>query len=444
MKKIVFYALAAVISISTVLGFAGCNVENNNSVKDPDADANNPNTPVDPDKPPITDDGKEEEAKKEFEAAKTNFNAFVTSLQAKKFACDVEKFNTSIIVNENVIKMNDVFYENAGDVQFEYQLKEDGQYHKTVYDVQENTNQFVAVDDMLGDFGGVSWTTLNENKVLEGNFADKPVTYQQKDGVHHFTVDGVEYKYHDIGITISLPDKVIDDTKAPVVSDKLYDEQGNLNYVVLADVLKEVKNDERLKKILYIDVSDEGVKFGTYIVNDGKPAFQKYKIIKAIWDRVKTAETKESLIAELNKINRPIDVDGNVVAEYTTEDYTAEQKTQFDAMTKNIFAKLDIEGLDAENVKFGFKTPQGSSVADVGYVYGAAWDHYYIVEIGGQLEFVKINISASTHYNGGTVNNVMNNTQYWTTYKDTMKRTVLQKGNEDLYNTNSRKVELTL
>lgn len=364
-KKVAAIAVSAGISVGTVFGFAGCekedptkdSVNSNPPVVDPSSPVKPDPTPenppiVDPEKP--DDKEKEEEAKKAFETVKSNFDDFVASLQTMKFAYDVENFNTSIIVNENVIKMNDVFYENTGDMQFEYKLQDDQQYHKAVYDINENVDQFATVVKMLKNFNKVSWTSLKENKVLEGNFADKSVTYQQQNGAYYFTVDGVGYKYHDIGITISLPASFIDDTR-PIESDKLYDAQGNLNYAVFAKTIKDWMNDgyyvdkisassvASLINIDYVDIDEKNnITFGAYVKarsgGEMKDFYQNFNISsKELANKIIAAEfvDVESFTTYLNSLKgTPIVIkDGKEIDTSITYE-------NLEKMAKNILSRL--------------------------------------------------------------------------------------------------------
>lgn len=443
LKKFISLALATGVSLSAFFGFVGCTPSEQE--KDP---SNQP--PV-----IIPEPGDKEQ---QLKLAVEKFDAFVTSLQAKKFSYNLQQ--DMIVVSENVMKINDIFYEKTQDGQFEYALQSDNQFHKTVYDVEENMDFFAEVDEMLSCFDGIEWKSVSQSNQLTGEYNNKTVAYQMVDQKHNLTIAGETYQYYDIGKTISLPQNVIDDTKPPIETENIYEIVNGekvFNLVALREVLEPwLKGDNQLKqdffaakrkddtchtrKILWINATENKIEFGAILdKKEGIPYYAVAWVDRAeMYQKIAdgTCQTKEEFRNELLQVlrTRLISDTSDIELEYTVEDCSAEQNTQFDAMTKNIFAELGIDGLEEKNVKFAFKTPHGdiSGSAGNGYLYSTTWEHYYFVDINGKLELLKVGIHASTSRNEGEIDNVINHPEYWN-INGSPVRTPLQKGNEQLY-----------
>lgn len=423
-KKFLALALSAGISLSAAFGFAGCISNDNDPSKNP----------VDP-KPPVVlpdPDDKEDQAKKDFKAAVEKFQAFATSLQAKKFACD--KSDENIVVCENIIKINDVYYEKVGDTQYQYVLGNDNQYHKTVYDAEKNVDHFKQLDNALSRFGAIEWKTLSESKVLTGIYMGQSVTYHTNDGNHNMTFDDQTSQYHDIGKTTQLPENVIDDTKAPVESNKLYDEQGNLNYPLFAKTIKDWMNDGYLSNKLlkpmqgvindidYISTNEiaDKITFGAYInVSLAGKTTNNYQMFtvesESLMNKLINAEfdNANDLTNYLNSLtDKPITLGTGSQYESTTQYAKAQEKENLFTMAENILARLhevgyqgasinnegtkvtDYDGATVLSVRKD-KDTGGNSSLDMGTVYHS--DIYVTIEReNGNQEILTFGVSYST------------------------------------------------
>lgn len=443
-KKILSLIFALITAAVCALGLTACGGE-------PPA----PGGPVDPN-PPITDNDdkdKEDQAKKDFNAAVEKFQAFATSLQAKKFACD--KSDENIVVCENILKINDVYYEKVGDTQYQYVLGNDNQYHKTVYDAEKNVDHFKQLDNALSRFGAIEWKTLSESKVLTGIYMGQSVTYHTNDGNHNMTFDDQTSQYHDIGKTTQLPQNVIDDTKAPVESDKLYDEQGNLNYALFGETCLDWLNktnyygnlisrgtDITLNKVDYFNVDkvNKSIEFGVYNTvtqSDGTKTKRHTTLITYYQEFAEKVlngdfETADELTKYLddNYSNYPFNSSSaNAIHEISTfdEDITAQEKENLFIMAENILTRLHEVGYQGDSINNeGTKVTEyaGAKILSVrkGDDKGGApaydlkagaymCDFDFLVEINGEFKSVSVNLGYKV--NGASQNVLKDSPNSW-------------------------------
>lgn len=172
----------------------------------------------------------------------------------------------------------------------------------------------------------------------------------------------------------------------------------------------------RLVKVLYLN-TDINYNFGVIVIaeingdrnittinfNDENFYIKiQNKTIKAIND------LKKYLWATNYKQFRPED---SITYEYSTIDATPAQLSEFNLMTKNILTKIATKGFQGSSIKdtpvnpipeyanaqvlFGFKTEKSGTSAGLDLGYVRSWEQYYILNINGDLEFVKIYISSS-------------------------------------------------
>ena len=398
---------------------------------------------------PVVDVG----AKEKEEMAK--LNTFLSDAQASRnftymTAMSDGKLYIAEVADKKIKVTHDgetFYYTQIADKNYVISKGDDGKWHQKQFDEVDVDG---GIENILNTFADGNWSYSTSYNMLVGN---AKVNEEQKEvGVKFVDANGGElwlvnpktaasnefyYRIHNKNKTsFMLPAEIVNDD-APVNTEDIYDKQGNINLLALAEVFKENIKNENIKNDLYFEFTDEAVKFYVYEQGvNGQNMLRTYDMISAIWNDVKKAETKTEMLELLSKINRPIRALAHVDAEYSTTDYTPEQKAQFDAMTRNIFAELNIDGLEEKNVKFAFKTPHGkiNASASNGYLYATAWDHYYVVEINGNLELLKVGVRASTSRNEGEIDNVINHPEYWNINGPPVK-TLLQSGNKVFYNT---------
>ena len=482
LKKILALALGASISITTALSFVGCKVDTKDPVK-PGPGIENPDTPIKPDPgddkpiivPPVENpDDKEEEAKKEFAAAVKTANDKLAAIETgMNFKYSVVFEDTSKLIAEfdkqNVKLQKDgttLYYTKDGRVNYEFSL-EDGKWQKNITDV-----------DMQGDFAEfvisinrISWTDYDKTKnqlhgtrmgddvllKVEQSQVEMLVNYDAKTGKSES-----EFKLSSFGTTkVTLPE--IEATKPPVEAGNVY-ENGKWNIALLGKTLEKwlkenidgftllTNEDYKVDKLLYINVDEasETYDFAFVSTYKGKESIEYFKFHQRTIDAFTgyseiSVDQAVEILNNIKSTGKGIIVGTNSISpEYSTLTATPEQKAQFDAMTKNIFAELDIDGLDEKNVKLAFKTQHrgvNESASD-GYLYSTTWDHYYVVEIDGNLELLKVGVRASTSRNEGEIDNVINHPEWWN-INGSPVRTPLQKGNEALYVEAEKEATLT-
>ncbi len=171
--------------------------------------------------------------------------------------------------------------------------------------------------------------------------------------------------------------------------------------------------------------------------DEGDKAYQTFKCKSSVVTQLKSGavETKDDLKELLSSTSKPFTLDRYATLDYSTQDIDyAQNKATLDGLTKSVFNELssEISGLDAKNVLFAYKTPQGNSSASDIYGRVVGWDMVYVVEINGKLQLLETHISSSLSFNT-PIENVVNNTKYWGA--SSPKLTELDNSNKALYDT---------
>lgn len=474
-KKSAVLILATGFSVITTFGFAGCEKEKDPE-KNPNTDVAIPNKPIEDD--PITDQPivvPDNDEEKQLEAAvKRANNAFNTLAALKNFTYSAKVSDTNFhncYIDGNVAKVDDcgvvAYYLEEDDQSYAIEM-EDGAWHK-------NTTQQTSVSKMMAWFvdsmtSGFTWNFYDKasNRLQGTKEGDYVILQVEANSITmHVNYDPQTEKgqcdilLNNFGTTkVALPEKIVDD-RTPVESENIYeivDGKKVFNIVAIRDVLEpwlkgdnQFDNDmiaERLqsdtlttREIICILPSVDRIEFRLILNHiDGFPRYgSAYFNDSVLLDGIanETVKTKEQFKSYLNSIKRTkLFVDNiQIKLDYTTKDYSAEQKAQFDAMTKNIFEKLDIDGLDPNKVLFAFKTPRGVTTASAGngWLYATGWSHYYIVDFNGKLQILQVGVGASTSREGKTPEeHVIEDTNYWDISDPFI--TILQEGNKALYN----------
>ena len=172
----------------------------------------------------------------------------------------------------------------------------------------------------------------------------------------------------------------------------------------------------RLVKVLYLN-ANINYNFGVIVIaeingerNSTTINFNDENFYIKIQDKtIKTMNDLKKYLWSTNyKQFRP---ENSITYEYTTIDATPAQLSEFNLMTKNILTKIATKGFQTESIKnpyqnpipeyanaevlFGFKTEAGGMVAGLDFGYFQSWEQYYVLNINGNLEFVKIGIASS-------------------------------------------------
>lgn len=325
---------------------------------------------------------------------------------------------------------------------------DDNLWHKTATDLRDETTL------IRSDLERANWTSYNSKTgEIEGTLNGESVVMVLSENGAEISGNNFVYNIKDVGTTnVNLPseEKIYDETNPPVVEEWLYkvnqDGSYSFNIQAMTNVLNEKGEDGKtwvdeyyrnlflfkdryVDKVLFINPTSTSIKIGMDANQNGVKYFGSMICENGSWEEfLKTEENNsiEKFKEYLTSTKNPFELDDQIYYEYSTDTATEQQLEDFNAMTLNILNRLENVGIqptsinnegkdkienygDAE-VLFGFKTAKPDRVQagyDLGYTYN--WDHYYVLNVEGQLEFAKMHIVVAE--NGGIENNVINNVE---------------------------------
>lgn len=444
-----------------------------------------------PDKSLIADDGKEEVP---VEA----INDFVVTLEKGNYT--YSKLENGIIDNylfdgdtwhifENKDTNGYYYYvENGKSYLLNYD-NSDKMWHKTETELRD-VNDFIY-DDLIS----ATWTSYDKDKqVYYGTMDGEEVSFEFTSTGAIICGDGFEKTIYSVGNTaIKLPDdsKIIDDTVTPeppiVETDKIYEIKNGeyvFNIPAMVEVLNEktsngttwledyYKNDmfelgkdRYVQDIVFVNPTSSTFEIGLTMTRQGVDYFDVISNQDNSWAEF-IANSENNTVAKfreyLQSAKKPFYYSNAAINyEYSTENANSTELSEFNQMTENILTKIATKGIQTDSIKnpcenpipeyenanviFGFKTPAGGTSAGLDMGYVRSWEHYYILEVDGKLEFVNIRISSSITINNATdeKENVLNakDNGYMITKVD---RKEIDKGNQELYKDNSAQATVTV
>lgn len=438
-----------------------------------------------PDKSLIADDGKEEVP---VEA----INDFVATLEKGNYT--YSKLENGII--DNYLFDDDTWhiFENK-DTNGYYYYVEDGKSYLLNYDDSDKMwhkteTELRDVNDFIyNDLISATWTSYDEDKqVYYGTMDGEEVSFEFTSTGAIICGDGFEKTIYSVGNTaIKLPDdsKIIDDTVTPEPpieeTDKIYeikDGEYVFNIPAMVKILNEKTSDgttwiseyyknlfiaknRTVEEIIYINPTETNFEIGMLITNGGINQFGTISNQNESWREFITNSDNNTVgkFREfLTSSAKPFEREDSITYEYTTKDATSEELTEFNQMTENILTKIAEIGIQPTSVKdpgqdkipeyenaemlFGFKTPAGGSNigADLGNI--KSWNHYYVLNINGKLEFVRVAITSSIDRVSNEKENVIKgNDNGYVISK--LERKDIDKGNQELYKDNSVQAQAT-
>ena len=323
---------------------------------------------------------------------------------------------------------------------------DDNLWHKTATDLRDETTLIRA------DLESANWTSYNSKTgEIEGTLNGESVVMVLSENGAEISGDNFVYNIKDVGTTnVNLPseEKIYDETNPPVVEEWLYkvnqDGSYSFNIQAMTNVLNEkgedgttwvaeyyknlfIAKNRNVDHVVFVNPTTTGIEIGLVGDVNGDLFFGNMSNQNGSWETFISDETNNSIekFKEfLTTDKKPFEREDQIYFEYSTDTATAQQLEDFNAMTLNILNRLENVGIqptsinnegkdkienygDAE-VLFGFKTAKPDRVQagyDLGYTYN--WDHYYVLNVDGQLEFAKMHVVAAQ--NGGTEENVINN-----------------------------------
>lgn len=439
-----------------------------------------------PDKSLIADDGKEEVP---VEA----INDFVATLEKGNYT--YSKLHNGIIDNylfdgdtwhifENKDTNGYYYYvENGKSYLLNYD-NSDKMWHKTETELRD-ANDFIY-DDLIS----ATWTSYDKDKqVYYGTMDGEEVSFEFTSTGAIIYGNGFEKTIYSVGNTgVELPDasKIIDDTVTPEPpieeTDKIY-EIKNGEYVFNIPAMVEVLNEKTsegttwlgdyykslflfftmdVKDVVYINPTSSSFEIGLLASNSGTKT-EQFGILNSgnSWADFIANENNNSIDKfreYLTTTSKPFDYEVPITCEYTTKDATSEELTEFNQMTENILTKIAKIGIQPSSVKdpgqdkipeyenadvlFGFKTPAGGIGIGADLGNSKSWNHYYILNVNGKLEFVNVSITSSIDRVSNEKENVVKgNDNGYVISK--LEREDIDKGNQELYKDNSVQAQAT-
>lgn len=368
--------------------------------------------------------------------------------------------------------------------------KTDNMWHKTETELRDS-KEFVY-DDLLNAI----WTDYDVSKdIYTGEINGKEVNLEfLSSGAMIYGTDYQKTVYSIGETTVNLPEpsKIVDDTviidPPPVVeTDKIYTVDENGNYVfnitamatVLDDWLKgnnQYKKDylaeywlvsedvSHVNKILYIDADLDNIDVVVISETNGKGGLTTLRFNDAnFYEKLKSGEidTTEEFRDYLNSTKyKQFSPEGSTITfEYSTDSATAQELSEFKAMTENILTKIATKGIQSSSVRdpyqdaipeyedakvlFGFKTPaSGSNIgADLGNI--KYWNHYYILSVNDKLEFVEVTLISSIDFVSNEKENVINGNDKGYIVQN-VERKEINNNNKELFNSKDAQTVETL
>lgn len=430
--KITSLALACIMAVSVV----GCKDSADNVPTPPTSQTENPSdsgidNPTNPDK---EDSGTDDPT---VVIPVEKINNLVTMLDEQSYTYKVteptqgftyliEGTKFEIKKNAENFKMFDVSQEQP----YVFEFK-DGKWNK------DFCEECLDIDGLIkSPLETAEWTSYDEEtKVFAGVMGGQGVEVtlnQAENGATFEYEDGKIGDLFDLSATkVEFPTNFVDNTKPAVMEKDFYqivDGEYVFNVKFLSETLDAWMKDSGyvgmyvigknrvFDKMIYVNPTLDSFNFGGLVTNFGsEKAFQKFKLSdKTLLEGIKngTIKTEEQFKNWLISSNKPFEYEGSPIKyEYTTENYTAEQKAEFDVMTTNIFNRLStvgyqgssvknegtvVEGLENAKVLFAFKTFAGEEGAGLDLGYMRSWNHYYLIKTDVETKFIRVSIHSST------------------------------------------------
>ncbi len=508
MKKLKSKLTALALFVGVLSGFGlelvGCSpqqeklpiVDGGGSQTNPGTDKDNPSTNPGQDKedpsknPPVVTPPEETPAEKLARGVE-KFDAFVDKLiEGRNFAYSQSGLGKNVLaeIDQTKAKLTEdgqvTYFEESEGQNFSYVWNDKiGLWEKDFSETNTNT----LISSLQSALDGIRWGIYDEkNQFLGGigklNFGGTAVdTSVQVDlssegemkatiGAGNQTITMDVNKIGEVDVTLPAKEQVSDKT---VPSENVYEivnGQRQWNIKLLADIFdkwmkgdnqyhndyfNQFSKDLRYLQFVYANPSDKNFQIGVVIEDISSKecmlttlGFAKEDFYNKLKDG--SLQTKDAFLNYLNSTKqKDLPLGNYTVIEYSTDTATAEQKKQFEAMTKNVFDRLETVGLQGNSVNnpgdrtskfanakvlFGFKTPNSHTVAGADLGNRQDWNQYYLLECDGKLEFVRFNVSASVDGVGTAIEKVVNNvSNSWKV--GFCEEKGLDAGNKDLYNT---------
>ncbi len=465
--KLLLTAISTAV-LSTIFVFGGCGKNAEPTVSTP-----SPAPEIEEELPPVETPPTETPQepvlipKEQFEGflenVKTNYSiVFTKNGEKTKYLIDGDKYQ--VFVGDDT----------KGTLVFE----ENDKFYKLTYDeterkwIKEETTDVIDTSALLYDIlTNIELTNYDiETKVFTGTVGDETYLISIKNGKLMAETADMKAEIYDVEDTlVALPhtSQIIDKDAIALEQDLIWSkEKGyNHNLPLLTQTIEDwIKENDAMKwagadgyeleKIVAMNVLADKLEFYG-IISGYRTVLLPMKTRNALSSAFANNEfeTKQDLIDFMDADGKCFNSNGAAVAEieYSTLNYTAEQKAEWDIMSQNVLNRVVTQGIqlgsvnaeyqdaipefaDAE-ILFGFKTPSVSRGAggDLGNYYG--WDLYYILKYDDKIELVGTYTASSVtniNYGENERTNVLNDNQKWYMLAE-VKRIELSSENVQLY-----------
>ena len=349
----------------------------------------------------------------------------------------------------------------------------DGLWHKSETIAKD-------VDDFVyDDLSSAEWNSYDEDtQVLSGTVGGEEITLEFTSTGATIRRNGIEERIENVGkISVELPDESMiynENQNVPVEEEKLYTINSNGEYVfdipAMVDVLNEkttngttwisdyyknlfIAKNRTVDEIIFINPSLTNLEIG--IITNGYKRFDVISNETGSWERFMEDASNNSIEKFKNYLNadtKPFNYGDQIVFEYSTENADSTELAEFNQMTKNILTKIAEIGIQVSSVNdpgrdnipeyenaemlFGFKTPAGGTGIGADLGNSKSWNHYYILNVDGKLEFVSVSIKSSIDRVSNEKENVINGNDDGYVINE-IERKEIDQENQELYKKNS-------
>lgn len=441
--------LAAIIYFSSFM-FTGCDKKDDINTKPSNPPAVEVIPSEDPPQPSEDQPSKDDQHLLEIHATIQNFFDNVDnnySYQKSAMNCEtLYKLGGENFYHKNTATGEDCYYIVEDGIAYQYTFDAtDEKYHKTFATSTFEMPEKEVIDDIYADLLQVDWKEYDEEtQICSGTLNGDTVTFKVEEGIAFIGGDGWTSQVFDVGSTnVNAPasELVVDETKEEESYIWSEEEGYAYNIPLLAQTIETwIKENDAttyfgitggtLQKVAWVVPDKTKILFYALTKKeDGTTVLTPVKTRIALTAELEkgTIKTVKDLVDYMDQDGKNFNLNGESIRfEYTSLDYTAEQKAELDTMTENILNRLGTIGYQEGSIKnegtpvdlsnatilWAGKTAAGGTSAggDIGFC--REFDINLLVEQNGQLKFVTTVILSSTDAVKDEKQHVLNNDDY--------------------------------
>jgi len=344
------------------------------------------------------------------------------------------KFKNSVMyLSENG---KESYYTKENAKNYVYTMESDGKWHKRYTD----KDSYATIDELEASFQSIVWGEYDkETNSMSATMGQHEVSISLDGNKMTITKTSpliVQELINDRPVVARPTENIIDETT--IVEEKIFTKKNGkftVNAPLFVETVEEFFKEQNFynkmqlssgwtfEKIVSVNVNDSTFKFAALVKN---PSGQEYyspikatdKFLTEMLSTDHTKDTlKEYLVSKVDSMTYPFQPDSAAIkSEYNTLTSSNAEKQEFNTLTENIFNKIATKGYQGSsinnagtpvpeyenaNVLFGFKgyNSDTHAAADLGNI--ESWFMYYIVEVDGQMKFVKVGVTSREDGVGG-------------------------------------------